>query len=103
MGAGQSYTLSRSFIFRSGAHQLWAQVDTDDTVDECPFEGNNVRGPIPLTVIGAVDGSDGNQPLPLLPNEGPRSTPTPIREERPLSTPTPTPTSTVTPPAVNKN
>ncbi|MCZ7672546.1 MAG: hypothetical protein M5U34_38155 [Chloroflexi bacterium] len=36
-------------------------------------------------------------------NEGPRSTPTPIREERPLSTPTPTPTSTVTPPAVNKN
>jgi uncharacterized membrane protein len=111
MGTGQSYTLSRSYIFSGGSHQLWAQVDTDNSVDECPFENNNTLS-VSLTVGGAANAVDAGE-QPAQPAEGPRATPTPetnavvpggnveIRgTERPLATATPsaTPTLTVTPP-----
>ena len=101
MGAGQSYTLSGNYTFSGGSHQLYAQVDTDNWVDECPFDNNNVRGPQSLPVSGAAN--VGGQENPAQKNEGPRNTPTPVNNadvepvitERPLSTPTPT--ITVTP------
>jgi hypothetical protein len=102
MGAGQSYTFSGNFTFSGGSHQLYAQVDTDNSVDECPFENNNVRGPQSLTVSGTANVAE--QENQAQQNEGPRHTPTPANNnanvtpmitERPLSTPTPT--ITVTP------
>jgi hypothetical protein len=101
LGAGQSYTLSTPYTFNGGSHQLYAQVDTDNTVDECPFENNNVSGPQLLTVSGAAN--IGGQENPAQQNVGPRHTPTPANNvdmvpvitERPLATPTPT--ITVTP------
>lgn len=116
MGAGQSATFSGNFTFGGGQHQLWAQVDTDDTVDECPDDYNNVMGPLTLTVSGtsSMVGEE-NSAQPSQPNDGPRPTPEdlleaevePVITERPLSTPpppsidttpTPPPTSSATPP-----
>ena len=77
MTAGASRTLSASYTFIAGTHQLYAQVDTDRFVDECPNEYNNILGPIALTVPGAA-----NAPIPVL---------TPIAPQ-PLDVPRPTPT-----------
>jgi hypothetical protein len=88
---------------------LWAQVDTDDTVNECPFENNNVLGPISLTVSGSTNVGGLNElPQQTGPNEEPRHTPTseadlPSTIPQPMatvvasSTRTPTPTLTFTP------
>ena len=72
--AGASVTFSDTFIFPAGAHQVWAQVDTDNTVNECPHERNNIEGPLSLTVTG-IDAGD---PL-VAPaaSDGPRPTPVP--------------------------
>ncbi len=113
MQAGQSYTFSRNYTFSGGSHQLWAQVDTDNTVDECPFENNNVLGPLPITVSGTSNVTDQDaQNQRSVPNDAPRHTPTPnssaglsetnvqpVITERPLSTPTPV--FTATPPPRN--
>jgi hypothetical protein len=88
MQVGHSETFSAPFTFSGGTHQLWAQVDTDNTVDECPFEDNNVLGPVPLTVTGLSDVVDEERPF-IQPEERPRHTPTPMVGERPLATPTP--------------
>lgn len=73
MDAGASQTFSAPYTFSGGFHQLYAQVDTDNTVDECPREDNNVLGPVSLTVSGT---SANDAPI-SAPNEGPRATPTP--------------------------
>jgi len=86
MSAGHSQTFSAPFTFSGGSHQLWARVDSDDTVNECPFEDNNRLGPIPLTVTGL---NSGGQDAPVPPvNSEPRHTPTPA----PIMTPPPTAT-----------
>ncbi|MBK9049926.1 MAG: right-handed parallel beta-helix repeat-containing protein [Chloroflexi bacterium] len=78
MAAGASRTLSANFVFTGGTHQLWAQVDTDNTVNECPNENNNVLGPIGLIVTSTT-----NEPIPAItpvapaPLDLPRPTPTP--------------------------
>ncbi len=75
--AGASVTYSGVYTFTGGIHQLWAQVDTDRNVDECPYEGNNILGPITVTVTGTTN------PLISPPAPGnraaPRATPTPVR------------------------
>lgn len=75
--AGASVTYSGIYTFTSGIHQLWAQVDTDRNVDECPYEGNNILGPITITVAG-VTNSQISPPVPANP-AAPRATPTPGR------------------------
>ncbi len=90
MRAGHSETFSAPYTFSGGANQVWAQVDTDDTVDECPHEDNNRFGPMLVNVSGA---SGGGQVAPVQP-DGPRQTPTPF------VLPSPTPTSTPTPQTV---
>ena len=82
MTAGTSRTFTGSHVFTAGTHQLYAQVDTDRSVNECPNENNNVLGPISLVV-----NSLGNGPVPVLtpvappPLDLPRATPTPGRPE----------------------
>ena len=76
-GVGQSRTFEGTYIFSGGVHQLYAQVDTDNTVAESN-EGNNVYGPQPLTVSGTL-----LQGAPVI------EPPTPLREPRPTPTPQP--------------
>ena len=72
--AGASVTYSGSWTFGGGVYQLWAQVDTDNTVNECPYENNNVFGPVSLTVPGQ---SSQYTPPPAVNQMPPRVTPTP--------------------------
>ncbi|MCB8923715.1 MAG: right-handed parallel beta-helix repeat-containing protein [Ardenticatenaceae bacterium] len=73
--AGASVTYNGTFTFSGGTHQIWAQVDTDRTVDECPYEDNNTFGPIILT----PSGHSGSETLPPIHDiAAPRSTPTPV-------------------------
>jgi subtilase family serine protease len=71
--AGASVTYDATYTFSGGAHELWAQVDTDDTVAEYPYDNNNIFGPEPLTVNGQQQPSEPASPFIY----GPRSTPTP--------------------------
>ena len=112
MTAGASRTFSAPYTFPGGAHQLYAQVDTDNTVNECPNEGNNIFGPQTLVVSGAGAGEEHEiQTVPEVTTE-PRHTPTPyppstesestVANEPTIvieTTPTPvyTPTGTATP------
>jgi uncharacterized membrane protein len=91
MSAGHSQTFSAPYTFGAGTHQLWAQVDTDNTVNECPFDNNNQLGPVLLTVTGAVSGEQ--QQIAPPSGDAPRHTPTPA----PMMTPTPTATTTPVP------
>ncbi|MDT8307646.1 MAG: CARDB domain-containing protein, partial [Anaerolineae bacterium] len=52
--AGASHTLSATFVFDPGSHNLYAMVDTDNSVDECPHEGNNSYGPAGLSVAASA-------------------------------------------------
>ncbi len=57
VGASRTYTMDlpiASYIFTGGTHQLYAQVDTDNSVDECPHEDNNVFGPILSRPLASV-------------------------------------------------
>ncbi|MCP4359687.1 MAG: hypothetical protein GY796_16900, partial [Chloroflexi bacterium] len=97
--AGTSKTYSAPFTFTSGAHDLYAQVDTDGTVDECPNENNNVLGPNPITATGtSSNGQVGGNNVPL---SSPRQTPPPaiaVETETPtILPPTAVPTETETP------
>jgi uncharacterized membrane protein len=100
MTAGTEITLTTAFTFTSGTFDLYAQVDTDNTVQECENEDNNILGPVPITVTGQFQG-DPQPPARIIP--GPRTTPTPdgFQFIQPGSaiwpTPTPTPTPTLTP------
>ncbi len=79
-GVGESHTLSGSYIFTEGPHQLWGQADTDLTVVETD-EDNNVLGPVPLDVTGLGSGEAPVGPV-VIPTPGvgsPRPTPTPER------------------------
>ncbi|MCL4870447.1 MAG: right-handed parallel beta-helix repeat-containing protein [Anaerolineae bacterium] len=78
MTAGATRTLTDSYVFSGGTHQLWAQVDTDNTVNECPNEHNNILGPITLTVTGTAGQPAGDvTPVAPAPLDRPRPTPTP--------------------------
>lgn len=83
LGAGQSFTVNGAYTFSGGAHQVWAQVDTDRTVNECPFETNNILGPISVNATGLK--SD-NSVLPGTPESAPRYTPTPDTDSAAAST-----------------
>lgn len=92
--AGTSRTYEAAYIFGGGAHQLWAQVDTDRHVNECPNEHNNTFGPVNINVSGAVI-----EGLSIQPQYGPRQTPEPVMptgtpqfEPRPTQPPIATPT-----------
>ncbi len=74
--AGASVTYEGQFTFSGGAHQVWAQVDTDNTVNECPDENNNVMGPITVNAAGAASGDGHGQIAPPV-DSSPRQTPTP--------------------------
>ncbi|HSH01397.1 MAG TPA: choice-of-anchor Q domain-containing protein [Anaerolineae bacterium] len=73
--AGATVTYQGVYAFTSGSHSLWAQVDTDQTVNECPNDGNNVYGPEVISITT----SDTPIEVPETPNEDgdPRETPTP--------------------------
>jgi uncharacterized repeat protein (TIGR01451 family) len=77
-GAGESRTLSGSYTFTEGTHQLWGQADTDNTVVETN-ENNNVLGPMTLDVTSLGGGEAPTRPV-IIPTPGagsPRPTPTP--------------------------
>ncbi|MFQ5611929.1 MAG: beta strand repeat-containing protein [Anaerolineae bacterium] len=85
-GVGQSVTFSAAYIFASsGAHQVYAQADTDNTVVETD-EGNNVLGPQTVN-IGAPDTTGAEPPAgtatptstPAPAGDVPRQTPTPVQ------------------------
>ncbi len=75
--AGASVSYNGAFTFSGGVHQLWAQVDTDRTVNECPFEDNNIFGPITISLPGTAL-QDNSPPQPPQ-QTTPRGTPTPAR------------------------
>lgn len=113
MTAGASKTYSASYTFTSqGSHQLWAQVDTDNTVNECPHEDNNIFGP--LTVVALEPNSDTSQTtaeaatpviIDLPEPTGPRATPTLdiVEPGQDVATATPTATPTITPSPIPSN
>jgi uncharacterized membrane protein len=71
---GTPVTFSSPYTFNSGTRQLYAQVDTDNTVQECGNEDNNVLGPVIINVSGQFQEAT-PPPVRILPE--PRSTPTP--------------------------
>ncbi len=95
LGAGESKTFSANYAFTAGSHRLWAQVDTDSTVNEAN-ENNNLYGCKALVVVGGQSVPQ-ETPLPQPTADRPRETPTPnvIRElpaaEVPKATETPIP------------
>jgi hypothetical protein len=76
MEAGTSKTFSANYVFGAGAHRLWAQVDTDQSVSEAN-ENNNLYGCKALTVGGTQAGPE-STPEPQPTAEQARSTPTPV-------------------------
>ncbi|MFP4344484.1 MAG: choice-of-anchor Q domain-containing protein [Anaerolineales bacterium] len=76
-GAGESRVWSFSYTFdTAGEHTLYAQADTDDTVEERNEVNNITSQPLTITVLRAA----GEGPAPTeerLPEYGPRPTPTP--------------------------
>jgi hypothetical protein len=118
MTAGSSHTYlmnlsypnvpNPTYIFSAGSHLLYAQVDTDNSVNECPHENNNIFGPVAISTSGLWQNEADDTPEDR-PETGPRWTPTPALSLNgnaapltvPLSTPLPTATPTLTPlPAV---
>ncbi|MCP4428975.1 MAG: hypothetical protein GY803_31205, partial [Chloroflexi bacterium] len=78
--AGASVTYIGQYTFSGGAHEVWAQADTDNTVAECPNENNNIFGPIAINATGAGAPADASQFAPPTGNL-PRQTPTPSPPE----------------------
>jgi hypothetical protein len=71
---GVPQTLSGIYTFSGPSHQLYAQIDSDNTVVEMD-ESNNVFGPQTLPVSGSRSAEP--TPAPLVPDvAGPRPTPT---------------------------
>jgi fibronectin-binding autotransporter adhesin len=79
---GISRTLSVSYTFTSGTHQLYAQADTDNSVAEM-LENNNTLGPVTVNAQGATPDEEEVVPTPLPEIDVPRPTPTPIPEDTP--------------------
>ena len=76
-GVGESRVLSATYTLAAGTHQLYAQVDTDNTVVEAN-ESNNVTGPQTIVVTSSAQSGD-EEPLVTpapTPLPGPRPTPT---------------------------
>ena len=76
--AGASVTfVKEDFVFGiAGPHQLWAQVDTDNTVNECPQESNNIFGPVNI-LVSASGQPEATPPAHKPAGLEPRVTPTP--------------------------
>ncbi|MCB8954025.1 MAG: right-handed parallel beta-helix repeat-containing protein [Ardenticatenales bacterium] len=76
--AGASVTfVKEDFVFGiAGPHQLWAQVDTDNTVNECPQESNNIFGPTNI-LVNASGQPEATPPAHKPAGLEPRVTPTP--------------------------
>jgi hypothetical protein len=74
---GATRILTATYPLTPGSHQLYAQVDTDNTVVEAN-ETNNVYGPRPFTATGilSTDGWMTPEPTPVEMPQGPRPTPT---------------------------
>jgi uncharacterized membrane protein len=95
MEAGTSKTFTANYVFSAGFHRLWAQVDTDQTVNEVN-ENNNLYGCKGVNV-GGGQAAPQETPQPQPTAEKPRATPTPgvIREipvaEPPEAVETPVP------------
>jgi hypothetical protein len=93
--AGTSKTYIANYAFSAGSHRLWAQVDTDQTVNEAN-ENNNLYGCKALNVGGGQSVPE-ETPTPQPTADKPRETPTPgnIREipvaepPKPVETPVP--------------
>jgi hypothetical protein len=103
-GATQTYMMNQPadfYIFTSGSHQLYAQVDTDNTVNECPHEDNNTLGPVTIAATGFSQDNENGATDERLNSSGSRGTPTPesLIQERAA---TPTATPTLTPVPVNR-
>jgi hypothetical protein len=102
-GTSRTYMMdqpSASYIFTSGAHQLYAQVDTDGSVNECN-NNNNMFGPITISASG-LNQEDVGEPAEQPVETGPRVTPTPLLPVNdnigtPVSVPTGTPLAPATP------
>jgi hypothetical protein len=78
-GVGETYTFEGTYTFDAAdSYQLYAQVDTDDTVKET-WEGNNQFGPQAITVTGSETSNVDETP----------ATATPVSPRRPRPTPTP--------------
>jgi hypothetical protein len=93
MGAGESKTFSANYVFSAGPHRLWAQVDTDRTVNEAN-ENNNLSGCKALN-LGGGQAVPLETPQPQPTADKPRETPTPgLIRELPVAEP---PKPTVTP------
>ncbi|MCP5098346.1 MAG: hypothetical protein GY943_22585, partial [Chloroflexi bacterium] len=89
LDAGTSKTFSAPITLSGGAHTIYAQADTDNTVNECPNENNNIFGPLSVFVSGTVNQNEPTQQPSII---GTRSTPTPISPMPLTLTPTLTPT-----------
>jgi hypothetical protein len=78
MTPGASHTYTALYTFSGGAHRIWAQVDTDNTVGEA-IENNNLYGCLLLNVTPLSTGAEaeaaGSTPMPTA--AAPRHTPTP--------------------------
>jgi subtilase family serine protease len=76
-GAGESRVWSFSYTFdTAGEHTLYAQADTDDTVEERNEVNNITSRPLTITVLQAA--GEGVGPTEKrTPEYGPRPTPTP--------------------------
>src|SRR5690606_32132691 len=81
MEAGASRTFAAGYTFTAGSHRLYALVDTDNSVSECPYEANNRFGPLMLNASPSALS-------PGVPEPGPEQTPAPTMVA-PRSTPTP--------------
>jgi hypothetical protein len=76
MTPGASHTYTALYTFSAGAHRIWAQVDTDNTVGEAN-EGNNLYGCLSLNVTGAPAEAEAAGSTPMPTADAPRHTPTP--------------------------
>ena len=86
MKAGASRTFTAGYAFTAGSHRLYALVDTDNSVDECPHEANNRFGPVTLNASPSALSPGGpasaGEPTPAPTMVAPRSTPTPQPPEQ---------------------
>jgi uncharacterized membrane protein len=76
MTAGAIVTFTTHFTFTTtGTQTLYAQVDTDNSVQECGDEDNNISDPVEIEVTG--EGQEAVTP-PVRERPGVRGTPTPV-------------------------
>jgi len=82
-GAGETHVFEGVYVFAvAGSHQVYAQVDTDNTVLES-LEANNQFGPQPITVTDSGTSNVDEVPLTPVSPRRPRPTPTPGMPDNP--------------------